>query len=254
GVGAQDPTAQLQRIQGMLQQILNGSNVTILSQNEPVAGRNAWKLKLTPKPETAQQMQLTSALETTLWVDQERSIPLKGLVNAADIGKLEGTVKTIELDKGIAPSVFTFTPPAGAKIVDAAELAKQARPQTTTLADASKKASFKVMTPQPLPAGVKLDEVQSASTGGESVIQQYSGTTSFSVVQTKGQGRGFAQNDMPFGAKTENVTVHGQQATLITGTADQKGTLLRWQENGVTIIIAGTLSRDQALALAASLK
>jgi len=58
---------------------------------------------------------------------------------------------------------------------------------------------------------------------------------------------------MPFGAKTEAVTVRGQQATLITGTADQKGTLLRWQENGVTIIIAGTLSREQALAIAATL-
>ncbi len=44
-VGAQDPTAQLNRIQQMIQQVLDGSNVEILATNEPVAGRDAWKLE-----------------------------------------------------------------------------------------------------------------------------------------------------------------------------------------------------------------
>lgn len=252
-IGAADPTAQLTRIQDMLQQILDNSNVEILAENEPVAERKAWKLKLTPKPETAEQMGLTSAVETTMWVDQERNIPLKGIVNAADIGRLEGTVQTIELDKGVDPTIFAFTPPAGATVLDAAEMARNARPEATTLEEAAKSASFKVYTPQPLPEGVKLDEVQATRFGGESVIQNYSGTISFSLVQTTGQ-RGFGQNDTPFGAKTETLTVRGQEATLITGTAEQQGTLLRWQENGVSIIIAGTLNRDQALQVAESLK
>ncbi|GAC1645398.1 MAG: hypothetical protein NVS4B8_16820 [Herpetosiphon sp.] len=254
GVSPQDPTAQLQRMQGMLQRILDGSNVQIINSAEKISGHDTWKLKLTPKPETVQQMQFTSNLDVTMWVDQKRDIPLKGIVNAAEIGTLEGTVQSIDLDKGVDPAIFQFTPGADTKIVDAAELAKKARPQTTTLDQARTAVSFKILNPQPLPDGVKMDEVQTAAMGGESVIEQFSGAFSFSLVQTKGQGRGFGATDTPFGSKSESVTVRGQQGTLITGTTDQKGTLLRWQEQGVTIVIAGPLTRDEAMLVAARLQ
>ena len=255
-VGAQDPTAQMLRMQEQLQQLLDGSNVEILAENEPVAGLDAWKVKLTPKPETAQAMQLGSQIETTLWVGHANYIPLKAVVSAGELGKVEATARQIAINQGLDAAQFTFTPPAGAEIVDAAELAQKARPQTTTLEDARASASFAVLAPASLPDGVRLDEVQTLSLDGEAVIQNYSGTIAFSLVQTKGQdgAGGVGEQGIPFGAKSETVTVRGQQGTLITGSGNEQGTLLRWQENGVTFIVAGTLSREQALAIAGSLQ
>lgn len=252
-VGSQDPTAQLVRMQEQLQQLLDGSNVAIVAEHETIAKMDTWQVKLTPKPETAQQMQMGSLIETRLWITHNDYLPLKVQINAGSLGKLDATVQTIAVDKGVPANLFTFTPPPGVQVTDAAELAKKARPTTTNLADAQKTASFRVLTPGSLPGGVKLEEVQKLSMGGEAVIQNYSGTIAFSLVQTKGKG-GFGERDMPLGAKSKPVTVRGHQATLVTGTAQEQGTMLRWQENGITIIIAGTLSGEQAQAIAASLK
>lgn len=252
-VGTQDPTAQMMRMQEQLQQLLDGSDVEILSDNEVVAGRPAWKVQLTPKSETTEQMQLGSLVNTTLWIGKDRYLPLQASIDAGDLGKLDGSVREIEVDKGVDAAQFTFTPPAGAEIVDAAELAKQARPQTTTLEAARTNASFAVLSPEPLPQGIKLDEVQVLSMGGETVIQNFSGRVSFSLVQSVTR-EGLEDRAAPTGAQTQTVTVRGETGTLITGTGNDQGTLLRWQENGVTIIVAGTLNAEQAQSIAASLK
>lgn len=252
-VGAQDPTAQMMQMQEMLQQIIDGSDVAIENQSEQIAGRDTWKIKLTPKPETQQQLQLGSVIATNLWVDKQSDLPVKALIDAKDLGKVEATATTLELNQPIADSTFAFTPPAGAEVVNAADLAKQARPQTTTLDDARTQVSFPLLAPASLPDGVQLDEVQVLPMRGETVIQNFSGAVNFSLVQ--GQG-GFPDQDRtPMGAQSQAVKVRGQDATLITGgTGAEQGTLLRWQENGVTIVIAGTLSAEQATALAESLK
>lgn len=251
-VGAQDPTAQMLQMQEMLQRILDGSDVTIESESEQVAGRDTRKIKLTPKPDTAQQLQLGSAINTNLWIDKATDLPVKAVVDAGDLGHIEATAESLDLNQPIADAVFTFTPPAGAEIVNAADLAKQARPQVTNLADAKAQASFPVLAPATLPDGVQLDGVQALKLRGESIVQNYSGALVFSVVQSKG---GFPGDEQaPAGAQAQTVTVRGQQGTLITGGGAEGGTLLRWQENGVTFVVAGTLSADQALQIAEALK
>jgi len=252
-VGAQDPTAQMMRMQEVLQQIIDGSNVTLESQDEQVAGRDTWKIKLTPKPETQQQLQLGSAINTNLWIDQATDLPVKALIQVADLGRVEATATKLELSDDIADDVFTFAPPAGAEVINAAELAAKARPQVTTLDDARSQLSFDVLSPASLPEGVQLDEVQVLNMRGETLVQNFSGTVSFSLVQGKGDLPGSDQ--APFGAQAQQVTIRGQQATLITGGSDaEQGTLLRWQENGVTVVVAGTLSAEQATAIAESLQ
>ena len=105
-VGAQDPTAQMLRMQEQLQQILDGSEVEILAENEPVAGLNAWKVKLTPKPETTEQMGIGSVIETTLWIEHDRYVPLKGILDAKYMGRVEMTVLQMDVDKGIDQVTF----------------------------------------------------------------------------------------------------------------------------------------------------
>jgi outer membrane lipoprotein-sorting protein len=250
--GAADPAAQMLRMQEMLQQLIDGSNVTIENRSEQVAGRDTWKIRLTPKPETQQQLQLGNVIDTTLWVDKQSDLPVKALIDAKDLGKLDATVKTLDLNQPITDDRFTFTPPAGAEVINAAEIAKKARPQTTTLDDARKQASFPVLAPDALPGGVQLDEVQLLNLRGETVIQNYSGAINFSLVQGKGRFPG--DERQPAGAQTQQLQVRGQSATLITGGPGQQGTFLRWQENGVTVVIAGTLTPDEASRIAESLK
>ena len=252
-VGAQDPTALMMRMQEMLQQIIDGSNMTIENDNEQIAGRDTRKVKLTPKPETQQQLQLGSVIDTNLWIDKATDLPIKALIDAKDLGRVEATAVTLELNQPIAAETFSFTPPADAEVINAAEIAKQARPQTTTLDDARKQVSFTVLEPATLPAGTQLDEVQLLNLRGETIVQNYSGSVSFSIVQ--GQ-EGFPGADQaPAGAQAQDVTVRGHQGTLITGGAGtEQGTLLRWDENNVTIVVAGTLSPDQALVIAEALK
>jgi outer membrane lipoprotein-sorting protein len=252
-VGAQDPMAQMLRMQEQLQQLLDGSNVVVVAENDPVAGMAAWKVRLTPKPELAEQMRLGSAIEVNLWVGHERYVPLKAVVSASEFGRGEVAVTEIELDQPIDPALFTFTPPPGARVIDAAELTRQARPATTTLESARSAASFPVLAPATLPDGVVLDEVQTLRMGGETVIQNYSGSLAFSLVQTRGDGSPDGRQ-APLGATSQTVTVRGQEGTLITGSGAQQGSMLRWQEDGVTIIIAGTLSAEDALAIAAALE
>jgi len=251
-VGAQDPTAQMMRMQEVLQQIIDGANVS-LEGEEQVAERAAWKIKLTPKPETQQQLQIASVINTNLWIDQETDLPVKVLIEVSDIGSVEAAATKLELSDDIADDVFAFTPPAGAEVINAAELVAKARPQVTTLDDARNQLSFDVLSPSSLPEGVQLDEVQILNMRGETLVQNFSGPVSFSLVQGKGDLPGLDQ--APDGAQAQQVTVRGQQATLITsGGGSEQGALLRWQENGVTVVVAGTLSAEQVTAIAESLQ
>jgi len=252
-VGAQDPTAQMMQMQEMLQRLIDGSDVTIEARGEQIAGRTTTKIKLTPKPDTQQQLQLGSVIDTMLWIDEATDLPVKALIDAKDLGRVEATARELDLETDIADDVFTFDVPAGAEVVNAADIAKQARPQTTTLDDARAQVEFEVLTPNTLPEGVQLDEVQVLRMRGQTVVQNFSGALTFSLVQ--GQG-GFPGNERaPASAQTQEVTVRGESATLITsGTGAEQGTLLQWEENGVTIVIAGTLTPEQATAIAESLQ
>ncbi|MBC8078188.1 MAG: DUF4367 domain-containing protein [Chloroflexales bacterium] len=248
GVGAAGPTTQV--LQDMLTRGMSALNVEVQGE-EPVAGVNTWKLKLTPKADTQQQLQLDGIVQATMWVDEARALPLKLAIDAKDMGKGNVEVRSIETNTGLADDLFTFTPPPGATVVDVADIAAQAAPQAATLDEARAKVTFTLLAPGDLPQGTALSEVQLV--GDKTVIQNYSGgTLSFSLVQsTQDVGR---DRQPPAGSQVQQISVRGQQATLITGSGSEQGSLLRWEENGVRVIIAGTLSGDAARTVAESLR
>lgn len=248
GMGAGGPTTQA--LQDMLTRGMSALNVEVQGE-EPVAGVNTWKLKLTPKADTQQQLQLDGIVQATMWVDEARALPLKLALDAKDMGKGNVEVRSIETNVGLADDLFTFTPPPGATVVPVADIAAQAAPQAATLDEARAKVTFKLLAPADLPQGTALSEVQLV--GAKTVIQNYSGgALSFSLVQsTQDVGR---DRQPPAGSQAQQVSVRGQQATLITGSGSEQGSLLRWEENGVRVIIAGTLSGDAARTVAESLR
>jgi outer membrane lipoprotein-sorting protein len=249
-----DPTQGMESFDQLVQDYLDAMHIEVLP-DEQVAGQNAWKLKLTPKPTEGGQGPDLSRLATAyLWVDQQRALPLKLQADAKDAGQGGYEAQSLVTNQGIDDSTFTFSIPAGARVITLAELIAELTPQTVTLDEAKARADFPLLAPGEVPQGTSLVEVQIFKRRGQSVVvQNYAGPTSFSLVQSRGPIGD--DREPPAGSKVSTVSIrNGQQATLITAPGGQNGTLLRWTENGVNVIIAGTLSADAALALAESLR
>lgn len=247
---ATDPVGATEALRDMLEQGLDAFDIEVLGE-EQIAGQETWKLALTPKTETEEQLQLDGLLTLTMWVDEELALPLKIEVDGSDMGQGTLEVRTIEVDTGLSDELFTFEIPAGAEVVDAAEVAEQMRPRSMTLDEAQAAVDFPLLVPTDLPGSATLIEVQVIA--GETVIQNYvGGATTFSIVQSSNDVG--ADRQPPAGSEVQQVTLRGQEATLITGSGEQQGSLLRWEENGVRVVVAGTLSADEALRVAESLE
>ncbi|MCG8351430.1 MAG: outer membrane lipoprotein-sorting protein [Chloroflexales bacterium] len=245
-----DPVGATEALQDMIAQGLEAVNIEVLGE-EQIAGQGAWKLNVTPKTETEQQLQLAGIVEATMWVDQERAIPLKLDIDASDMGQGTVEVRSIEMNTGLSDELFTFTPPTGAEVVQAADLTAEMQPRAATLDEARAAMDFPLLVPETLPGDAALVEVRLI--GAHTVIQNYaSGSETFSVVQSSEKAGDDRQP--PAGSVVQEVDVRGHAATLITGGASEQGSFLRWEENGTRIIIAGTLSADDALAVAESLR
>lgn len=217
---------------------------------EQVAGKDTWKVNVTPKAETSQELQLDGIVEGTLWVDEELALPLKLTLDAADLGAGTVEVRSIETNTGLSADLFSFTPPADAEVLQAAELAVAGQPRATSLDEARTSVSFVLREPAYLPAGVSLVEVRVVGTG--TVILNYAGESgSVSVVQSNEEvGR---DREPPADSQQRAVQIGDATGTLITG-GDGQGSLLRWEQGGVRYVVAGTLSGDEALLVAEGLK
>ena len=217
---------------------------------EQIAGKNTWKVSVAPKAETSSQLQLDGIIKGTLWVDEALALPLKLSVDASDLGQGSVEVRSIETNTGLSADLFSFTPPADAKIVQAAELAAQMEPKAATLDEARTAVSFALREPGYLPTGLTLVEVRVIGT--TTVILNYAGDGgSVSLVQSNEEvGR---DREPPAGSAVSEVPIGEATGTLITG-GDGQGSLLRWEQGGVRYVVAGTLSGDEAVKVAEGLE
>lgn len=247
---AATPAGAATMLTDLVAQGLDAVDLEVLG-SEPVAGKETWKVSVTPKAETSAQLQLDGIIEGTMWVDAELALPLKLTLDASDLGSGTLEVTSLETNQPIDPARFTFTPPADATVVQAADLAAQMQaPTAATLDEARTAVSFTLREPGYVPAGLALVEVRVVGTS--TVILNYAGEAgSVSVVQSNEDvGR---DREPPAGSQVSEVTVGGLPATLISG-GDGQGSLLRWEDAGVRYVIAGTLPGDEALKVAEGLK
>jgi outer membrane lipoprotein-sorting protein len=233
------PQDMLISLQETIQEVLDVSDVDLAGE-EAVAGRKAYKLTLSPREDTEQEI-FPGNGTATLWVDKEQWIILKAAYEANAFGMGGMEIQSFELNPGIADDIFAFQPPEGATVVDAA--AQQ--PEPMSLDQAKAQASFPLLVPEYVPGDATLIEVFRI---GELFVLRYNHSTevSFTVVQ----GPELA-GPPPLG-KSQDTTVRGQSATVIS---DQAGgnTFLYWAENGVTVTVAGHIGVEEALRVAESL-
>lgn len=245
-----DAAGAARTFEDMLQRGLDAFDIEVLGE-EQIAGQNTWKLRLTPASDTQQQLQLDRVVQVTMWVDEELALPLRIDVNASDMGQALFEVRSLDMDSGLSADLFTFTVPEGAEVVDVAELAAQMRPRSLSLEEAAAEVDFVLLSPADLPLDATLVDVQVI--GDKMVIQNYVGSqVTFSIVQSSDEMG--AERQPPIGSEVRTITVREQEATLITSGDDQPGSLLRWIEDDVRIIVAGTLSADDAVRVAEALQ
>ncbi|GIV96176.1 MAG: hypothetical protein KatS3mg057_0833 [Herpetosiphonaceae bacterium] len=253
-----DPLAATDQLREIVQRGLDSFNVELLGE-EQVAGHQAYKVRLTPKQEAQQQFRIEQMLTVTAWIDSSRWLPLKVVAEAGSLGKAEATARTLETNTGIADDRFTFTPPAGAEVINVVELIKKSQPRSVSLEEAQQAVDFPLLEPAQLPAGVKLIDVKLVNTsqGSPLVAQIYAGDgLEFSLVQSRGAMTGQDDHEMPGlrHAQAREVSVRGVQGRIVESQGQRAMTFLTWEENDIHLAVAGRISGDQALEIAESLK
>jgi len=234
------PQEMLAELQDVIQQVLDVSDVE-LQGSETVAGRDAYKLLLTPK-EGAEQQVLPGDGAVTIWVDQEQWFILKATYEGGAFGQGGMEVVGFELNPGLDDGLFTFQVPEGAQVV----VVDNQEPVPLTLDEAREQAGFPLLVPAYVPEGATLIEVFQAD---DSIILRYNHSTlvSFAIVQ----GTGLAS--LPPLGESQDITVRGQAATAISDEAGGNS-FLYWTEEGITVTIAGHLSLTEAIKVAESLQ
>jgi outer membrane lipoprotein-sorting protein len=234
------PQEMLDSLQEVIQQGLDVSNAELVGE-EKVAGRETYKLTLSPKEDAPPEM-FAEEGTITLWVDKEQWIVLKGTFEAGTFGQGSMEIQSFELNPGLADDLFRFEVPAGVEVIDIES--QQIEP--LTLDEAKAQAEFPLLVPGYVPEGATLIEVFKVT---DSFVLRYdhSPQVSFTVVQ------GPELTSRPPLGQSQNVTVRGQSATVITDEAGGN-TFLYWAENGVTVTVAGHIGLDEALKVAESLK
>jgi outer membrane lipoprotein-sorting protein len=234
------PQEMLSSSQEAIQKVLDASNVELVGE-ETVAGRNAYKLTVSPKEEGEEQL-FPGNGTATLWVDQDQWIVLKAHYEASSFGEGGMEVQSFELNPGLAEDLFRFEVPEGATVIDI----EAQRPVPMTLDEARAGAGFPLLVPEYVPENATLIEVFKT---GDSFVLRYDHSTqvSFAIVQ----GPELA-GPPPLG-QAQDVSVRGQSATVISDEAGGN-TFLYWTENGVTVTVAGHINLDEALRVAESLR
>ena len=249
------PQELLSSMQGMIQQVLDASNVELVGE-ESVAGHDTYKLTFSPKEGSNQQIFPGNGV-ATVWVDQERWITLKATYEASSLG--QGTIEVLsyELNPGVPDSRFHLEISEGTEVIEV----EAEEPVPLTLDEAESQATadgYSLLVPVYVPEGAKLIEV--FKTGGTIILRyDHSQQVSFTVIQglTALPGEQLphlsALGESKLPVESAVTTVRGQEATVI---ADKAGgnTLLYWTENGATLAVAGHISLEEAVKVAESLQ
>jgi outer membrane lipoprotein-sorting protein len=272
-----------------LDKVLSATDIKMAGE-EKVAGSDAYKLDLTPKPDAAELLGLPDAVKmqagvlikdakASLWVDKTRWVPLKLTIEHPNMGKFTYEVKSLELNQPIDASKFVLQVPPDAKPVDLDAMHDQMKPKSMTITEAREAATkdgWKLLEPAYLPDNATLvgvtnlfvSEGSDPTMGGKPAKEGLSGYTlnysssklDFSITQAKGEiekglGDDFSGVSGEGTGAHKEVTVRGVQAIAFSPDG-ANWTSLIWQEkdSGVWVAVRGKLSLDETLKLAEGLE
>jgi outer membrane lipoprotein-sorting protein len=221
-----------------LKEVVNIDN----TGTETISDNSSYLLKFVPIAEQMPPEFSAVGGYVNLWIDESRSVPLALEYTGSTMGEFSVVVKSLELNTGLADSLFTFETPLGAEVMTFADIA----PQSVSLEEAASSTEFKIMAPTKVPEGatlVDILEIQGA------IVQRYTLPEggSFSIAQ------GTTAETTPLATDAESVEVRGVVGSMVVD-EDGNRILLTWEETDLVYMIAGDLTQDQALLIAESLQ
>ncbi len=217
--------------------------------SEPIAGIDAWHLSLTPNADAPPALAAVGGT-VELWISKAHDLPLQVIYRGGTMGEGRVTVRQYDPTFQADPTLFTFSPPADAEVVDVASRL----PEQLTLAEARAAAPFALLSTPADRAEATLVEVYRL---GDSYVQGFDGTLGeWTLTQSESLPEHALMPDArPADGKAEArfVKVRGAEGRMMQD-AERGRTMLVWQENGSYVALAGRLSAEAALKLAESLK
>lgn len=209
--------------------------------SESVGAYNANKLRLVPIPEQIPEEMRANGGLLNVWLRVGDDAPLGVEYTGGAVGYAKVMATTLDLNVALDDVLFTFEIPAGAEVVNIADL----EPPTVTLEEAQATAAFDILTPDTLPVPARLVDITEVR---GAVVQRYNSPDgSFTVAQGAATAAPSAPED------AQSVTVRGVDGLLVSN-EDNTRALLTWNEGDVTFWVGGDLSAENALAVAESLK
>ncbi|GAB4281572.1 MAG: hypothetical protein Kow0080_35200 [Candidatus Promineifilaceae bacterium] len=216
-----------------------------------IGSDRAHQIRLVPIPEQMPEEVRAIGGFVNVWVRADDRAPLGAEFVESAVGSARVTAVDLRLNEGIDPGVFTFSIPEDATVLTVADLQAMAEAKAAFDAAAMEDVDpdFAVLAPESVPGDAVLLEqvnVQGA------VVQRYamSDGRDFSITQSDKDVVAYGLLPDGYG---EAVTVRGADGRFFQ---DDNGmrSLLTWQENGITFVIGGDLTTEEALAVAESLK
>jgi outer membrane lipoprotein-sorting protein len=209
---------------------------------ETIGDDSTYLLKFVPIAEQMPPEFVAVGGYVNLWIDKVRSVPLAVEYTGGTMGEVSVTITSLELNTGLADSIFTFETPPNTEVMAFADIV----PQSVSLEEAANSTEFKIMAPTEIPEGASLIdilEVQGA------IVLRYALPEggSFTIAQ------GTAVENIPTSTAAEAVEVRGVIGSMAVD-EDGSRVLLTWEETDLVYVIAGDLASDQALLIAESLQ
>lgn len=205
-----------------------------------VGGNRAYVVRLVPIPEQMPDEVRAAGGYLNVWIRAEDSALLGAEYVQGVPGYAKAVATTLEINQGVDDALFTFEIPAGAEVVNVADLEMPAFDETAA-------PDFEPLAATNLPAGAEAGET--AVVRG-AVVQRYTlADGDFFIAQ----GPARAAANLFGGDAGEPVTVRGVEGSLFSE-EDGRRILLTWTEGEITYWIGGSLTAEQALAAAESLQ
>jgi len=225
-------------------ELLRESTANYLAEDR-VAGRRAHKVQLVPRSGT----DLFGAVQggpITVWIDEEHARRLKMEVPLPAGRRYTMEYQLLEVNVGLPDSLFEFTSPPGAEVVTQGVVVTAPTVREMELIEAQREARFPLLLPAHLPLGMSFSQAR-VMEGGESVTLIYAGDKRNLTVTEAVANPGVRLPDIG-----QEISLRGTTARLqLQG---DRLLSLRWQEEGVVIFVSGTVSEEEALEVARSMK
>lgn len=229
-------------IMNIVQSVFTRSNATLVSSSASINGHDAYDVYVasTASGQSANASSGNLTYDGDVYIDKTGTLPLRVKLTIQGFGQVTLDLPTLVLNQPVADTLFTFVPPPGVKVLPFPKTGTS-NTGTITLAQAQQQAGYHLLSIPASQTAYKLQGVDALGAPGNQIftLNYIKGSTTFAI----SEGKSLA--NLP--GSGQQISLRGTTATLSTVGSTMT---LTWTEKGVGIQIAGTLSKDEIVAIA----